>query len=107
MSLIDISYVILLKVLLFSLPVPLGLLRGGVVFNCGTIVRAGPHRAVLTVDGQTAAVSPILQVSWPPVSIRVPASLETYATDVDVVVSFATNVCTTMLGKTSGPKLEN
>ncbi len=89
------------KCFLRSLPVPLGLIRGGVVFTCGSITRAGPHRAILTVDGQTVALSPILQVAWPPISIRVPAFLETYASDVDITVSIATNICMTMLGKAS------
>jgi hypothetical protein len=70
------------------------------VFSCGTIVRAGPHRAILTMDGRSEAVSPVLQVSWPPVSIRVPASLETYASDVNILVAFTTTICTPLMGKT-------
>ena len=83
---------------LSSLPIPMGVTSGSVVFQCGLIVRAGPHRAVLTIDGETEAISSILQVGWPPVSIRVPASLETYATQVEIVVAFATTICTPLMG---------
>ena len=76
----------------------MGITSGSVVFECGLIVRAGPHRAVLTIDGQIEAISSILQVAWPPVSIRVPASLETYSTPVEIVVAFTTTICTPLLG---------
>ena len=91
-----------LNICFSSLPIPIGVTKGSVVFNCGTIIRAGPHRAILTVNGLTEAVSPVLQVGWPPVSLRVPASLETYATDVDIVVAFATTICTPLMGSNSG-----
>lgn len=80
------------------MPVPMGVTSGSVVFQCGLIVRAGPHRAVLTIDGEIEAISSILQVGWPPVSIRVPASLETYASRVEIVVAFATTICTPLMG---------
>ena len=76
----------------------MGVTHGSVVFQCGLIVRAGPHRAVLTIDGEIEARSSILQVAWPPVSIRVPVSLETYATQVEIVVAFATTICTPLMG---------
>lgn len=75
----------------------MGVVEGSVVFSCGTITRAGPHRAVLTVGHQVEAVSPLLQVAWPPVSLRVPAWLETYATNVEIVVAFATTICTPLM----------
>ena len=80
----------------------MGVTKGSVVFSCGTITRAGPHRAILTVNGLVEAVSPVLQVGWPILSIRVPASLETYATDVSIVVAFTTNICTPLMGAHSG-----
>ena len=80
----------------------MGVTKGSVVFSCGTITRAGPHRALLTVNGLVEAVSPVLQVGWPILSIRVPASLETYATDVSIVVAFTTNICTPLMGAHSG-----
>lgn len=73
---------------LTSLPVPLGLQRGTVVFVCGTLKRAGPHRAYLTVNGERIAESAVLQVAWPPVAITAPSRLETYSTDVSVTVAF-------------------
>ena len=45
-----------------ALPVPLGLTSGVVVFMCGTVKHAGPHRAVLVVNGKRRAESEILQV---------------------------------------------
>lgn len=84
-----------------SLPIPMGVTKGSVMFDCGTITRAGPHRAVLTVGGQIEAVSPLLQVAWPPVSLRVPASIETYATNVEIVVAFTTTICTPLLAGNS------
>ncbi len=57
---------------LASLPVPLGLRSGAVVFSCSTVRRAGPHRAYLTVNGERAAHSEVLHVEWPPVLISVP-----------------------------------
>ena len=44
------------------LPVPLGLSKGVVVFMCGALKHAGPHRAVLVVNGKRRAESKILQV---------------------------------------------
>ena len=84
------------------MPIPIGVTKGSVVFNCGTITRAGPHRAILTVNGLIEAVSPVLQVGWPPVSLRVPAALETYATDVNIVIAFTTTICTPLMGENSG-----
>ena len=46
---------------LASLPVPLGLREGTVVFQCGTVKHAGPHRAFVTVNGERRAESVILQ----------------------------------------------
>ena len=45
-----------------ALPVPLGLSNGVVVFMCGALKHAGPHRAVLVVNGKRRAESKILQV---------------------------------------------
>ncbi len=77
------------------------------VFSCGTITRAGPHRALLTVDGQIEAVSPLLQVDWPPVGVRVPAAVETYTTNVEIVVAFTTTICTPLMGARSGFQLNH
>ena len=80
----------------------MGVTAGSVVFNCGTIMRAGPHRAVLTVGGgHVEAVSPLLQVGWPPVSLRVPATIETYASNVEIIVAFTTTICTRLVGRSS------
>ena len=79
----------------------MGVTEGSVVFHCGTITRAGPHRAVLTVGGRLEAVSPLLQVAWPPISLRVPAAIETYASAVDIVVAFTTTVCTPLIRPSS------
>ena len=49
---------------LASLPVPLGLREGTVVFQCGTVKHAGPHRAFVTVNGERRAESEILQGSF-------------------------------------------
>ena len=35
-----------------SLAVPLGVRSGTVVFPCGAVARAGPHRALLTLNGK-------------------------------------------------------
>ena len=84
----------------------MGVTSGSVVFNCGTIMRAGPHRAVLTVGGgHVEAVSPLLQVAWPPVSLRVPAAIETYASNVEIVVAFTTTICTPLLSASSGSRM--
>ena len=80
---------------LASLPVPLGITSGTVVFQCGTIKHAGPHRAFLTVNGQRRAESEVLQVSWPRMSVTVPKNLETYSSDVSVAVSFTRSLCST------------
>lgn len=80
---------------LTSLPVPLGVKEGAVVFMCGAIKYAGPHRAFLTVNGKRMAESQILQVSWPPMTITAPSRLETYSTDVSVTVAFTRSLCTT------------
>ena len=80
---------------LASLPVPLGLREGTVVFQCGTVKHAGPHRAFVTVNGERRAESEVLQVAWPRMSINVPKRLETYSTDVAVTVSFTKSLCST------------
>ena len=80
---------------LASLPVPLGLREGTVVFQCGTVKHAGPHRAFVTVNGERRAESAVLQVAWPRMSINVPKRLETYSTDVAVTVSFTKSLCST------------
>eukprot|EP00094_Tigriopus_californicus_P002139 TCALIF_02062-PA protein Name:"Similar to thbs1 Thrombospondin-1 (Xenopus laevis)" AED:0.16 eAED:0.09 QI:0/0.83/0.57/0.85/1/1/7/160/1139 len=80
---------------LASLPVPIGIQDGVVVFQCGTIKHAGPYRAFLTVNGERKVESDVLHVSWPLMSITVPSKLETYATDVSVTVSFTRGLCET------------
>ena len=80
---------------LTSLPVPIGIQEGTVVFQCGAIKHAGPHRAFLSVNGNRVAESEILQVAWPPMAVTVPTRLETFATDVSVTVSFTRSLCTT------------
>ena len=80
---------------LASLPVPLGLRRGAVVFHCGSVRHAGPHRAYLTVNGERVAESQVLQVSWPPVVVTVPTRMRVHATDVSVSVAFTRSLCTT------------
>ena len=35
-----------------SLALPLGVRTGTIVFPCGTILQAGPHRALLTINGK-------------------------------------------------------
>ena len=48
---------------LSSLPVPLGVRRGAVVFECGSAVRrAGRHRAYITVNGERVAESDVMKV---------------------------------------------
>ncbi len=48
---------------LSSLPVPLGVRRGAVVFECGSAVRrAGRHRAYITVNGERVAQSEVMKV---------------------------------------------
>ena len=80
---------------LASLPVPLGIRDGVVVFQCGTVRHAGPHRAFLTVNGERVAESEILHASWPLMSITAPSRLETHSTDVSVTVSFTRSLCKT------------
>ena len=75
----------------------MGVSEGTVLFRCGLVKRAGPHRAVLTVGGHVEATSPILQVGWPPVSLRVPDAIETYATSVTIVTAFTTTICTPLM----------
>ena len=48
-----------------SLAVPLGVRDGTVVFPCGSVVRAGPHAAKITIDGNVVAISDVLEVAWP------------------------------------------
>ena len=76
-----------------SLAVPMGVRDGTVIFPCGTVVRAGPHVARLTVDGVEVAVSKVLEVTWPSVNIIVPSRLETYSNDVKIEAKFTTNLC--------------
>ncbi len=80
---------------LASLPVPIGLKTGTVVFQCGTVKFAGPHRAFITVNGERRVESEILQVAWPRMSINVPKRLETYSSDVSVTVAFTRSLCST------------
>jgi hypothetical protein len=80
---------------LASHPVPLGLKKGTVVFQCGTLKHAGPHRAFITVNGKRRAESGILQVAWPQMTINVPKRLETYSSDVSVTVAFTRSLCST------------
>ncbi len=56
---------------LSSLPVPLGVRRGAVVFECGSAVRrAGRHRAYITVNGERVAESEVMKVGQFPGKIN-------------------------------------
>ena len=35
-----------------SLAIPLGVRSGTIIFPCGAILQAGPHRALLTINGK-------------------------------------------------------
>ena len=82
-----------------SLAVPSMVTDGTVVFPCGAVIRAGPHVAVLSVDGEDVATSSVLNVQWPKVKLVVPTRLETYNSNVKVVARFTTNLCSQMLAK--------
>ena len=40
-----------------SLAIPLGVRSGTIIFPCGTILQAGPHRALLTINGMRTTIS--------------------------------------------------
>lgn len=86
---------------LASLPVPLGLSRGAVVFQCGIIKHAGPHRAYLTVNGVRKFESEIIQVRWPHMVITAPTKMTTNHADVAVTISFTRSLCLTFTKKSS------
>ncbi|CAB4069890.1 unnamed protein product [Lepeophtheirus salmonis] len=94
--------------LLSSQAVPLESQAGNVIFPCGTVTHAGPHRAYLTILRNsslsgvlprrvTVAKSKVLYVSWPQMAVSVPEKLETYSLNVDVRISFTRTLCSTLL----------
>ena len=40
-----------------SLAIPLGVRSGTIIFPCGAILQAGPHRALLTINGMKIMLS--------------------------------------------------
>ncbi|XP_064089681.1 uncharacterized protein LOC135203711 [Macrobrachium nipponense] len=76
-----------------TLPVVEGASEGTYQFMCGLVVQGGTYFFRLQRGEEVLASSGNVEVAWPDISLEVPKEVETYHSDVQVILRFNVELC--------------